>query len=49
VGAYIGGPIADFITANVTAIPGAGYLLLFAIYAGLFLFSAAAILPVKQA
>jgi MFS family permease len=48
VGAYIGGPIADFVTANVTVLPGAGYVLLFAIYAGLFLFSSAAILPVKQ-
>ena len=48
VGAYIGGPIADFITANVTSLPGAGYLLLFTIYACLFLFSAAAILPVKH-
>ncbi len=39
VGAYIGGPIADFFTVNVPSIPGLGYVLLFAIYAALFLLS----------
>ena len=39
VGAYIGGPIADYFTVNVPQTPGLGYALLFAIYACLFLFS----------
>jgi MFS family permease len=42
VGAYIGGPIADFfITANPD-LPGIGYVLLFAIYGTLFLLSSLA-------
>ena len=48
VGAYIGGPIADFFTANVPGIPGLGYVLLFAIYGLLFLFSVAALTRVKE-
>jgi MFS family permease len=47
VGAYIGGPIADQVTASLPSVPGAGYVLLFAIYAFLFLFSVAAITRVK--
>jgi MFS family permease len=47
VGAYIGGPIADQVTAAAPDIPGAGYLLLFGIYLFLFLFSVAAITQVK--
>jgi MFS family permease len=47
IGAYIGGPIADQVTAAVPSIHGAGYFLLFAIYAGLFLFSVAAIMQIR--
>jgi hypothetical protein len=43
VGAYIGGPIADFFTGHVPQAPGLGYVLLFAIYGVLFLFSTLAI------
>ena len=39
VGAYIGGPIADFFTANVPETPGLGYVVVFTIYALLFLLS----------
>ncbi len=39
VGAYIGGPIADFVTAQVPQVPGFGYVLIFTIYGLLFLFS----------
>lgn len=48
VGAYIGGPIADFVSANVASVAGAGYFLLFAIYAGLFLFSVLAVMRIQQ-
>jgi Na+/melibiose symporter-like transporter len=37
VGAYIGGPIADFITRTLPQYPGLGYVLLFGIYGILFL------------
>jgi MFS family permease len=47
VGAYIGGPIADFITAQVPQVPGFGYVLLFTIYGLLFLFSVVALTQVK--
>lgn len=47
VGAYIGGPIADFVTAQVPQIPGFGYVLLFSIYGLLFLFSVIALTQVK--
>jgi MFS family permease len=47
VGAYIGGPIADFFTVNVPSIPGLGYVLLFAIYGIMFLFSVVALARVK--
>ena len=39
IGAYIGGPLADYVTQQVPQLPGAGYLLLFLIYGLLFLFS----------
>ena len=39
VGAYIGGPIADFFTTYVPEIPGLGYVLIFAIYGMLFALS----------
>lgn len=48
VGAYIGGPIADFFTVNVPSIAGLGYVLLFAIYGAMFVFSVIALKPVKQ-
>ena len=47
VGAYIGGPIADFVTAQVPQVPGFGYVLLFTIYGLLFLFSVIALTQVK--
>ena len=39
VGAFIGGPIADFFTAHTPQYPGIGYIILFVIYGSLFLFS----------
>ena len=48
VGAYIGGPIADYFTLRFPAIPGIGYVLLFAIYGLLFLFSVIALTRVKS-
>jgi MFS family permease len=48
VGAFIGGPIADFLTARVPSVPGLGYTLLFAIYGVLFLLSVAALAKVKE-
>ena len=39
IGAYIGGPTADFFTIHTPQIPGLGYVLLFIIYGILFLFS----------
>jgi MFS family permease len=48
VGAYIGGPIADFVTAQVPQVPGFGYVLLFSIYGLLFLFSVLALTQVKN-
>jgi hypothetical protein len=43
VGAFIGGPIADFLTARVPETPGLGYTLLFVIYGVLFLLSIVAV------
>jgi MFS family permease len=43
VGAYIGGPIADFLTARLPGLPGVGYILLFAIYGIMFLLSVVAL------
>jgi Na+/melibiose symporter-like transporter len=48
VGAYIGGPIADFVTAQVPQVPGFGYVLIFSIYGLLFLFSVVALTQVKE-
>ena len=45
VGAGIGGPLADFFNMHQ---PGLGYLVLFSIYAGLFLISAGALVKVKD-
>lgn len=43
VGAYIGGPIADYVTAQLPGVPGAGYSLLFGIYGVMFLVSVLAL------
>ena len=43
VGAYIGGPIADYVTVRLPDLPGAGYVLLFAIYGVMFLVSVVAL------
>ncbi len=43
VGAYIGGPIADYFTRQMPEIPGIGYVLLFSIYGMLFLLSTLAL------
>ncbi|MEW6568077.1 MAG: MFS transporter [Chloroflexota bacterium] len=47
VGAYIGGPIADFFTVHVPDIPGLGYVTLFAIYGLLFLSSTLSLIRVR--
>lgn len=48
VGAYIGGPIADYFTANVPQSPGLGYVLLFGIYGVMFLVSIAALRGIRD-
>ncbi len=48
VGAYIGGPIADFVTNRLPGIPGAGYILLFGLYGVMFLVSVLALQRVHQ-
>jgi MFS family permease len=48
VGAYIGGPIADYFTMRFPDIPGIGYVLLFAIYGVLILLSVVALMRVQE-
>jgi len=48
VGAYIGGPIADYFTINFPQTPGLGYMLIFAIYATLFLISSIVLIKVQE-
>ncbi|MCL4560274.1 MAG: MFS transporter [Chloroflexi bacterium] len=48
IGAYIGGPIADYVSQQLPGIPGIGYVLLFAIYGLLILGSVFALLGVKS-
>jgi len=48
VGAYIGGPIADFVTARLPGLPGVGYILLFGLYGVMFLVSVLALQRVRQ-
>jgi MFS family permease len=51
VGAYIGGPIADFVSARalvLTGTEGLGYMLLFGIYGAMFLLSTLALVWVKE-
>jgi MFS family permease len=47
VGAYIGGPLADFFTVNTPHIPGLGYVLIFVLYGLLFLLSVIALTGVR--
>ena len=47
VGAYIGGPIADYVTVRLPGVPGAGYVLLFGIYGVMFLVSVLALRGVQ--
>jgi MFS family permease len=48
VGAYIGGPLADYFTANYPQTPGLGYMLIFGIYAALFVISSIVLIKVKE-
>jgi MFS family permease len=48
VGAYVGGPIADYLTARVPQLPGVGYVLIFGIYGVLFLVSAIVLVAVHE-
>jgi len=48
VGAYIGGPIADYFTVHLPQMPGIGYVLLFGIYGSLFLLSTLALTQVRE-
>lgn len=48
IGAYIGGPMADFLSAQLTQSPGLGYVLLFVLYGLLFLLSTAALTRVRE-
>ncbi len=47
IGAYIGGPIADLFTKYLPGQPGFGYVVLFAIYGSLFLFSVFVLSKIK--
>jgi MFS family permease len=47
IGAYIGGPIADYFTLQLPDMLGVGYVLLFAIYGSLFLLSIVPVLLIK--
>lgn len=48
IGAYIGGPVADFFTNAVPETPGLGYVLIFGIYGMLFLLSVVLLGKVKE-
>jgi MFS family permease len=48
VGAYIGGPIADYFTVNMPEAAGLGYVVLFAIYGTLFLLSILALVNIRE-
>jgi len=48
VGAYIGGPVADFFTRHTAEIHGLGYMVIFAIYGLLFLLSTVLLLKVQE-
>lgn len=48
IGAYIGGPIADYLTARLPGIPGIGYAVLFGLYGLLFLLSVVPLLKIRE-
>ncbi|MBN2390456.1 MAG: MFS transporter [Anaerolineae bacterium] len=48
VGAYIGGPVADFFTRYKPDVPGLGYVVIFAIYGVLFLLSTLLLVKVQE-
>jgi MFS family permease len=48
IGSYIGGPLADYLTRRAPQVAGAGYMLIYAIYAGLFVVSALVLLRVRE-
>ncbi len=48
VGAYIGGPVADFFTRHAAEIPGLGYVVIFAIYGLMFLLSTLLLAKVQE-
>jgi len=48
VGSYIGGPLADYFTANFPDMPGLGYMLIFGIFAALFLISSIVLIKVQE-
>ena len=48
VGAYIGGPVADFFTRYTPDVPGLGYVVIFAIYGVLFLLSTLLLVKVRE-
>ncbi len=48
VGAYIGGPIADYFTTYLPTYPGVGYIILFALYGALFLLSTLALIAIRE-
>ena len=48
VGAYIGGPVADFFTRYTPDAPGLGYVVIFAIYGVLFLLSTLLLAKVQE-
>ncbi|MBN2501358.1 MAG: MFS transporter [Anaerolineales bacterium] len=48
VGAYIGGPVADFFTRSAPDVPGLGYVVIFAIYGVLFLLSTLLLAKVRD-
>lgn len=48
VGAYIGGPLADYFTLNFPQIPGLGYMIIFGIYGALFLVSTIVLVKVPE-
>lgn len=48
VGAYIGGPLADFISNTLPQFPGLGYVILFGIYGILFLGSLIPLLKIQE-
>ena len=46
-GAFAGGPLADYFTVHAAGIPGLGYTILFVLYGGMFFFSVLALSQVK--